>query len=291
MKFQLSILTSVMALLILQGCSPVGEATSSPETNSSQVDSSSSFDTASLGRPPRTTNPAPAPAPTPAPPPGPVADYVCTHSTGISYCNTKDLSVNIDQMEKYVRATNKSANRNETICLPTAPDKWRANPNYPISWACGSALSNASPFNVETTQGYYPSPPLQDRPIFNYSTRFEIPVRPANGYRSLRHFNAPFRCYGADPLIYISYVGEDTIYDRNRTNLLCYFSLNQLPAEALADAVAEAREFANLETTNFHVNCATKIRMIGPQAAKNIPVNVLECSYDDAPPGGTGGFR
>lgn len=286
MKLHFSILLTVMAFLALQGCSPMGEGTSGSNSES-QTDLSSSFDPSSLSfgnGPPRTTVPAPAPQPVPPPPPppGPIADVVCTHVAANSYCNSKSLSVNIDEMEKFVRANNKSLNRRETICLPADGNTWRVNPNYPISWICTSALSYGR-FDVDFPFGNLP----EDRPELQYTTRVEALNRPATGYRSYRHFNAPYRCLGAFGKTYRTYQGENENVEYQRSKMLCYFSLNQLPAEALGDAVAQAQEFANFETANFMVNCTIKIRMIGPNNAKNIPANVLECTYDNPPAGRT----
>lgn len=219
-----------------------------------------------------TPTPAPGSTPTPVPTPAVGSDFVCTHESNGSVCSSRDTRIVFDRMEKYVRANNPNlinARRPWISCGPIALVARPLIPGYPVQWACGDIFDNA--FSMEIDSFWF------------MGERAEALVRPTAGFRSSKHFNAPFRCHGGDVI--------DTGFAFERTTTTCYFDQGQASGESLADANAEGQErrrsgfirvVGGQRTTHdllFQATCTVRTILIG--RPKNTPITVLECVYSN----------
>lgn len=245
-----------------------------------------------FGGPPRTTNPPPPPPPPlmPNDPPIPGSDFICTHATGSSTCRSRDARVDIDYMERVVRTQNpyfkKYANLQAgVICLPGAIGYSSYLAGYPLNWICATANYSYARWDIAheyTTTDYI------DNPANLFQNRILAGARPAEGYRSYKHFDAPFRCLGAFGIKNITYTGTENefqVITLQRDKMTCYFKLDQVTPDRVADAMAEAEDFNTLEGAKFTTKCLLKAKAIGQN--QSLSANVLECSYTLEPPPGS----
>ncbi len=296
MDLKAKITIALFTLALLPNCAPVGDAVSSKQSSSVQAENSNidpqSIFSGGPGRVPPQPPPPPAPVapPPPAVPPPPAgSDFVCTHFRGGSFCNSKDTRINFDRMEKYVRDNNPDIERpayaghitgpkEAVICFQPGKGVRHVVAGYPIIWACA---------NGET--GYFAASNLMtnnapiDVPSRLFASRTVVGARPAAGFRSYRHNNAPFRCFGGlGYRVRTDYPNgevEMPTYANIRFNMYCLFNNDVVSAESLADAVAEANDFAVLGDTRLRVTCTLKTLLPGFQVNR-VQINALDCRYD-----------